>query len=86
MSREVRTALLGSRHPETARAIVGLADVALARGDNATAAALLSEALDVMRERLGATHPDVRACEAELERARAVAGADTPAVIERTGT
>ncbi|HNC61997.1 MAG TPA: FxSxx-COOH system tetratricopeptide repeat protein [Rhodocyclaceae bacterium] len=86
MSREVRTALLGSRHPETARAIVGLADVALARGDNATAAALLSEALDVMRERLGATRPDVRACEAELERARAVAGADTPAVIERTGT
>jgi len=83
-SREVRARLLGARHPETARATVGLADVALARGDNSTAAALLGEALAVLAERLGAAHPDVRACEMELQRARAAEQPD--AVAERTGT
>lgn len=81
----MRARLLGERHPETARASVGLADVALARGDNALAAALLDEALDVMRERLGEMHPDVLACQAELEKARACAAAAVPE-LRRVGT
>ena len=76
----MRTRLLGPRHAETARAIVGLADVALARGENAAAITLLDEALEVLRERLGAAHPDVVACQRELERARSHAAAPADAI------
>jgi eukaryotic-like serine/threonine-protein kinase len=64
----------GREHPETARALEGLAMALLKQGDASRAAALLQRALDILERMLGSVHPHVARVWALLGNAHAVAG------------
>jgi hypothetical protein len=57
---------LPKRHPNRARALLGLGEILIARGDPAAAAPLLREALDVFRAALSPGHPNIAAAEHAL--------------------
>ena len=75
----MREQTLGRDHPDTARALLGLVDVAKARGDAAGAAAMLGEALAILRHKLGPDHPEVVECLNELKALGAGPAPSTPA-------